>query len=87
MRTRSTVVLVAGAFTLALVGVRSFSGAEPERRLDADKIGQAAGVKATTTQDGVVRIAMHIGGIGNPEKLAKGIKAALDKQAHCVSSC
>jgi hypothetical protein len=31
--------------------------AAPEHRLDADKIGTAAGTKATTTPDGVVRIA------------------------------
>src|SRR5437868_6817213 len=31
-------------------------GAAPEGRLDADKIGRAAGAKATTTPDGVVRI-------------------------------
>lgn len=33
-----------------------FWAAAPEGRLDADKIGQAAGTKATTTPDGVVRI-------------------------------
>ncbi len=57
MRTRSKVLFVAGALVLALAGARSFSGAEPEGQLDAAKIGQAAGVKATTAQDGVVRIA------------------------------
>jgi hypothetical protein len=31
-------------------------GAAPESRLDADQIGTAAGTKATTTKDGVVRI-------------------------------
>lgn len=56
MRMRSKAWLVAGAFALALAGVRSFSGAQPEGRLDADKIGRAAGVKATTAPDGVVRI-------------------------------
>ena len=57
MSTRSRVLLLAVACTLGLAGVRSFSGAEPEGRLDADKIGRAAGVKATTAPDGVVRIA------------------------------
>ena len=57
MSTRSKVMLLAVVCTLGLAGVRSFSGAEPEGRLDADKIGQAAGVKATTAPDGVVRIA------------------------------
>ena len=52
MRTRFTVLFFAGVFTLA-VG----AGAEPGGRLDADKIGQAAGVKTTTAPDGVVRIA------------------------------
>lgn len=57
MRTRSKVLLVAVAFSLALAGVRSFYGAEPEGRLNADKIGQAAGVKSNIAPDGVVRIA------------------------------
>ena len=52
MRTRFTVLFFAGVFTLAVV-----AGAEPGGRLDADKIGQAAGVKTTTAPDGVVRIA------------------------------
>lgn len=56
MRMRSTVLFVAGAFTLALAAAGSFSGAEPEGRLDAEKIGQAAGVKATASPDGIVRI-------------------------------
>lgn len=57
MRTRSRVLFFTGALVLALAGARSFSGAEPEGRLDADKIGQAAGVTTTTAPDGVVRIA------------------------------
>lgn len=35
----------------------TWPGAAADARLDADKIGQAAGTKATTTPDGVVRIA------------------------------
>jgi hypothetical protein len=57
MRTGSTLLLVVGVSMLALAGARFFSGAEPEGRLDADKISQATGVKATTAPDGVVRIA------------------------------
>ncbi len=40
----------------AWVGGRRPVTAAQERRLDAEKIGQAAGTKATTTPDGVVRI-------------------------------
>lgn len=56
MRMQYKPLLAVGVFMLALLGVRSFSGAEPDGRLDADKIGQAAGVKATIAPDGVVRI-------------------------------
>src|SRR5262245_53914143 len=44
-----------GGATLALSGTTA-AAAQPAK-LDAEKIGQAAGVKATTTDDGVVRIA------------------------------
>jgi hypothetical protein len=37
-------------------GTGLMAWAKPEHRLDADKIGAAAGTKATTTKDGVVRI-------------------------------
>lgn len=57
MRTGSTLLLVVEVSMLALAGARFFSGAEPEGRLDADKISKATGVKATTAPDGVVRIA------------------------------
>jgi hypothetical protein len=57
MKMRSIGLLVAGAVALAWAATGSFSGAEPEMRLDGEKIGQAAGVKATTSPDGVVRIA------------------------------
>jgi hypothetical protein len=39
------------------VGAGLFFRSAQEHRLDADKIGHAAGTKATTTKDGVVRIA------------------------------
>lgn len=42
--------------SLVLFGRLSSVPAAPETKLDADKIGQAAGTKATTTPDGVVRI-------------------------------
>src|SRR5262245_1220584 len=49
-------LVVAGAGLLAFI---TDAGRQPDagRPLDADKIGQAAGTKATTTKDGVVRIA------------------------------
>lgn len=34
----------------------SLSGADPEARLNAEKIGQSAGIKATTSPDGVIRV-------------------------------
>ena len=46
----------AGLLVLRLAGAGVFLGAAPEQRLDAEKIGQAAGTKATTAPDGVVRI-------------------------------
>lgn len=57
LRMRSRALLVAAAFMVTWTGVRFFSEAESEERLDADTIGKAAGVKATTAPDGVARIA------------------------------
>jgi hypothetical protein len=45
-----------GLLLLGLAGAGAFLAAAPEDRLDAEKIGQASGAKATTTLDGVVRI-------------------------------
>jgi hypothetical protein len=45
------------ALSLACCGAAWWASAAQEKRLDADKIGAAAGTKATTTKDGVVRIA------------------------------
>src|SRR6266852_4114358 len=42
---------------MALIWSRSPVSTESDARLDADKIGKAAGTKATTIPDGVVRIA------------------------------
>jgi hypothetical protein len=42
---------------LCLAGVSWFAAAQEKPSLDADKIGTAAGAKATVTKDGVVRIA------------------------------
>src|SRR5438132_1028364 len=50
--------LAAGAITACASGAAAVlwaGGGTPH--LDADKIGQAAGAKATTTKDGVVRLA------------------------------
>ena len=41
---------------VALASLDWYAPAAPPHRLDADKIGTAAGTKATTTPDGVVRI-------------------------------
>ncbi len=42
---------------VALVGARLLAFAQDDRKLDANRIAAAAGAKATTTEDGVVRIA------------------------------
>lgn len=54
VKTMSMSILVLSVLGLGLAGL--FLSAAQERKLDADKIGQAAGTKATTTPDGVVRI-------------------------------
>jgi hypothetical protein len=51
-------VVPAGVLAAVAVGLRVYpSTAEEPVKLDADRIGAAAGTKATTTPDGVVRIA------------------------------
>src|SRR5215469_10416921 len=52
---RSYLVLLSPSLIVLASSIGSALAA-PERRLDADKIGSAAGSKATTTTDGVVRI-------------------------------
>jgi hypothetical protein len=57
MSNRIKQLLWAGFFASAVLGTNWFALAEPEpAKLDADKIATAAGTKATTTSDGVVRI-------------------------------
>src|SRR5215831_18816409 len=60
MTTRKALSIAASfAVALALVipaGSGLLSGTQQQSRLDADRIGQAAGTKATTTPDGIVRI-------------------------------
>jgi hypothetical protein len=46
----------AAALVLGVVAVVVRLGAAPQVRLEADRIAQAAGAKATTTPDGVVRV-------------------------------
>jgi hypothetical protein len=46
-----------GSLLIVLAGVGWFALAQPKADLDAEKIGKAAGAKASTTKDGVVRIA------------------------------
>jgi hypothetical protein len=54
MRLRWTLFCVIGGLAVGLVAFTSAAQQEP--RLDVEKISQAAGVKATVGQDGVVRI-------------------------------
>jgi hypothetical protein len=56
MRSGIRLVLALLLVSLLVAWSRLFLPAEPLHTLDADKIGQAAGTKATTTTDGVVRI-------------------------------
>ena len=49
-------LVLSTALSLACCGAAWWAFAAQERRLDADKIGAAAGTKATTSKDGVVRI-------------------------------
>src|SRR5262245_55744684 len=60
MTTRKALSIVASvAVALALMipaGAGLLLGTQQQSRLDADRIGQAAGTKATTTPDGIVRI-------------------------------
>jgi hypothetical protein len=46
-----------GSLVLLLVGLGWYAVGQQKAELDAEKIGKAAGTKATTTKDGVVRIA------------------------------
>ena len=48
--------MVAGSFAFLGVGLGFFAFGRDDRQLNAEKIGTAAGTKATTTKDGVVRI-------------------------------
>jgi hypothetical protein len=58
MKKKRIVMLAVGFLVvLGLIGTGVFLTAAAENRLDAEKIGRAAGTKATATPDGVVRIA------------------------------
>jgi uncharacterized protein DUF1259 len=50
-------LLIVGLLAPVAVGAGLALRAAPDEKLDADKIAAASGAKATTTQDGVVRIA------------------------------
>jgi hypothetical protein len=54
MKTRPKLLVFASLFIFAVGGAALLAKADPQ--LNADKIGQAAGAKATITKDGVVRI-------------------------------
>src|SRR3954471_12903710 len=55
--TTRTGYLLGPVVALGLVGAGLVASAQDGRKLDADRIAAAAGAKATTTDDGVVRIA------------------------------
>src|SRR3954471_15109589 len=55
--TTRTGYLLGPVVALGLVGAGLLASAQDGKTLDADRIAAAAGVKATTTEDGVVRIA------------------------------
>jgi hypothetical protein len=57
MNARSKMLVCAGWLALAVGGGGFFAFAQDGRKLDANKIGTTAGTKATTTKDGIVRIA------------------------------
>ena len=56
MRLSRVGLLAFGLLTVASLGARLPLHAGAEQRLDADKIAEAAGTKATVMKDGVVRI-------------------------------
>jgi hypothetical protein len=56
MKIRIKQLAYGAALLLSLTGVGWLALAQPQARLDAEKIGTAAGTKATTTKDGIVRI-------------------------------
>jgi len=57
MTTRREFLAGTAAGAAALTFTTAAVGQQPQAKLDAEKIGQAAGVKATTAPDGVVRVA------------------------------
>ena len=57
MTLRKWLVIAAGLAGMGLLGTGLFVGAQPAHRLDPERIGTAAGTKATAAPDGVVRIA------------------------------
>src|SRR5881392_3808233 len=57
LATGMAAVALAAGLAAAGWGLRAAGPQQPHAKLDAEKIGQAAGVKATTADDGVVRVA------------------------------
>src|SRR5690349_4694955 len=57
MSARSKMLAYSSCLVLTVGGAGFFAFAQDHRKLDADKIAAATGSKATTTKDGVVRIA------------------------------
>jgi hypothetical protein len=82
-------ILGTGLLAAGAVGVGAALTAGGEARLDADKIGQAAGAKATTTKDGVVRLAwsradvkVTVDGMAFPPAAGLGSWAAFTPAKH-----
>jgi hypothetical protein len=86
---KSKCVLGAGVLTALAIGAGVTLWAGGAQHLDADKIGQAAGSKATTTKDGVVRLAwartdvkVNVDGMAFPPGAGLGTWAAFTLAKH-----
>src|SRR5205809_163090 len=91
MSTRMKTALGAGVLTALTIGVGAGLWAGGGPHLDADKIGQAAGSKPTTTKDGVVRLAwprddvkVTVDGMAFPPAAGLGSWAAFTPAKHGV---
>lgn len=89
MCTTTKSILGAAMLSLLAIGAALTAGGGGEPRLDADKIGQAAGTKPTTTKDGVVRLAwsrtdvkVTVDGMAFPPAAGLGSWAAFTPAKH-----
>jgi hypothetical protein len=88
-KTMKLTLAVCGALTAAAIWTGAALWAGGGTHLDANKIGQAAGTKATTTKDGVVRLAwsrtdvkVTVDGMAFPPAAGLGTWAALTPAKH-----